>query len=164
MKRLNKLESRTEVCLFVRYLKGTRGGIFYSPKDKKVFVSTHATFLENDYIIGHKPRSKVVLEELMGSLSSSQLTKVVDLRENEEMPSLSRSVRVTDRRDKEEEEEQTTISNQNIPEPRRSGRIIRLPRRYKTNVIVSDINDDDPASFKEAMISSEKDKWQEAMN
>ena len=98
-KKANKLESRTEVCLFVGYPKGTRGGIFYSPKDKKVFVSTHATFLENDYVIGNKSRSKVVLEELMGSLSSSQPTRVVDLRENEEMPSSSRSVRVTDRRD-----------------------------------------------------------------
>ena len=39
-----------------------------------------------------------------------------------------------------------------------------MPRRYETNVIVSDTNDDDPTSFKEAMISSDKDKWQEAMN
>ena len=74
------------------------------------------------------------------------------------MPSSSRSVRVTDWRDEEEEEEQTTIPNQNIPEPRRSGRTIRLPRRYETNVIVSDTNDDDPTFFKEAMISSDKDK------
>ena len=163
-KKANKLESRTEVCLFVGYPKGTRGGIFYSPKDKKVFVSTHATFLENDYVIGHKPRSKIILEELMGSPSFFRPTRVVDLRENEEMPSSSRSVRVTDWRDEEEEEEQTTILNQNIPEPRRSGRTIRLPRRYETNVIVFDTNDDDPSSFKEAMISSDKDKWQEAMN
>ena len=48
-KRENKLESRTEVCLFVGYPKGTRGGLFYNSKDKKVIVSTHATFLENDY-------------------------------------------------------------------------------------------------------------------
>ena len=86
----------------------------------------------------------------MGSLSSSQPTRVVDLRENEEMPYSSRSVRVTDRRD-EEEEEQTTMPNQNIPEPRRSGRTIKLPRRYKTNVIVFDTNDDDPASFKKKL-------------
>ena len=46
----NKLESRTEVYMFVGYPKGTRGGLFYSPSDKKVIVSTHATFLEEDYI------------------------------------------------------------------------------------------------------------------
>ena len=43
-----KLEPRTEVCLFVGYPKGTRGGLFYSPKNKKIFVSTNATFLENN--------------------------------------------------------------------------------------------------------------------
>ena len=59
-----KLESRTEVCLFVGYPKGTRGGLFYSPQDKKVFVSTNATFLENTYMTDFKPRSKTVLEEL----------------------------------------------------------------------------------------------------
>ena len=54
-----KLESRTEV-----YPKGTRGGLFYSPQDKKVIVSTNATFLENTYMTDFKPHSKTVLEEL----------------------------------------------------------------------------------------------------
>ena len=59
-----KLELRTEVCMFVGYPKGTRGGFLYSPSEKKVFVSTNATFLEDDYMTNFKPRSKVVLEEL----------------------------------------------------------------------------------------------------
>ena len=59
-----KLEPRTEVCMFVGYPKGTRGGLFYSPSNKKVLVSTNATFLEYDYMTNFKPRSKVVLEEL----------------------------------------------------------------------------------------------------
>ena len=42
-----KLDSRTEACLFIGYPKGTRGDIFYNPKDKKVFVSTHATFIKH---------------------------------------------------------------------------------------------------------------------
>ena len=58
-----KLESRTEMCMFIGYLKGTRGGIF-NPKEKKVIVSTHATFLEEDYMNNFKPKNKVVLEEL----------------------------------------------------------------------------------------------------
>ena len=59
-----KLEPRTKVCMFVGYPKGTRGGLFYSPTDKKVFVLTNATFLQDDYMINFKPHSKVVLEEL----------------------------------------------------------------------------------------------------
>ena len=60
-----KLESRSEVCMFVGYSKETRGGIFYSPKENKTFVSTNATFLEHDYVNNHKPRSKIVLEEMV---------------------------------------------------------------------------------------------------
>ena len=39
-----------------------------------------------------------------------------------------------------------------------------MSRQYETNVIVSDTNDDDPTSFKEAMINFDKKKWQETMN
>ena len=60
----SKLEPRIEVCMFVGYLKGTRGVLFYSPSDKKVFVSTNTYFLEDDYMTNFKPRNKVVLEEL----------------------------------------------------------------------------------------------------
>ena len=59
-----KLESRTEMCMFIGYPKGTRGGIFYNPKEKKMIVSTHATFLEEDYMNNFKPKSKVVLKSL----------------------------------------------------------------------------------------------------
>ena len=62
-----KLESRTEVCMFVGHSKETKGGLFYSPKDNKTFVSTNATFLEHDYINNHKPQSKVVLEEMVSN-------------------------------------------------------------------------------------------------
>ena len=49
-----KLESCTKICMFMGYSKGTRGGIFYNPKEKKVMVSTYATFLE-DEDIGNPP-------------------------------------------------------------------------------------------------------------
>ena len=61
---ITKVESHTKMCIFIGYLKGTRGGKFYNPKEKKVIVSTHATFLEEDYMNNFKPRSKVVLEKL----------------------------------------------------------------------------------------------------
>ena len=58
------MESRTKMCMFISYPKRTRGGIFYNPKEKKVIVSTHTTFLEEDYMNNFKLRSTVVLEEL----------------------------------------------------------------------------------------------------
>ena len=103
-----KLKPCIEVCMFVGYPKGTRGGLFYSPLDKKVFVSTNATFLEDDYIKNFKPHSKVILEELR----SDQIRK---------------SPSTTDKRQSQD----TTIPIQNILVPRRSGRVVRLPSRYE---------------------------------
>ena len=59
-----KLEPKTEVCVFIGYPKGTKGGMFYNPKEKKVIVSTNAKFLETDFLTNHIPRSKLVLQEL----------------------------------------------------------------------------------------------------
>ena len=58
------MESRIEVCLFIGYPKGTRGGLCYSSSEKKVIVSTNAKFFEEDYVNNFKPTSKVILEEL----------------------------------------------------------------------------------------------------
>ena len=140
-----KLEPRIEVCMFVGYPKGTRGGLFYCPLDKKVFVSTNATFLEDDYMKNFKPRSKVVLEELR-------------------FDQIRKSPSTTDERQSQE----TTIPIQNILVPRRSGRVVRLPSRYghegEVQFLVSVTNQDDPLTYRDAMDDSDKDKWQDAMN
>ena len=60
----SKLEAIIDVWLFVGYPKGTKGYLFYDPKEQRVLVSTNVSFLEEDYMIDNKPRSKVVLDEL----------------------------------------------------------------------------------------------------
>ncbi|KAL6346158.1 hypothetical protein AAG906_027888 [Vitis piasezkii] len=62
----DKLETKIELCFFIGYLRGTKGGLFYSPKDKKIIVSTNAHYLEEDYIRNHIPKSKLALNELRG--------------------------------------------------------------------------------------------------
>ena len=62
----DKLESRIDVYFFVGYLRGTKYGLFYCPKDQKVIVSSNARFLEEDFVMNHKFRSKIILEELKG--------------------------------------------------------------------------------------------------
>lgn len=42
----NKIESRSEVCIFIGYPGKIKGYYFYSPQEKKVFVITNTTFLE----------------------------------------------------------------------------------------------------------------------
>ena len=96
----NKLEPRTEVCFLVGHSRGTKGGLFYSPKDQKVIVSTNARFLEEDYVMNHKPKSRIVLEELRGDRPiQTSLIPIV-----------------------QEETPQESVLD--IPLPRRSGRIV----------------------------------------
>ena len=42
----SKLEARSKVGLFVGYPRGTKGYLFYDPKEQRVLVSTNARFLE----------------------------------------------------------------------------------------------------------------------
>ena len=62
--KVDKLESRTKLYLFVRYPRETKSGFFYNTKENKVFVSTNGRFLEDYHIRNHKTNNKVVLEEL----------------------------------------------------------------------------------------------------
>ena len=59
------------------YPKGTKGYVFYSPSDNKMFVSTNAKFLEEDFIKDAKPRSRLVLEELSEEGSSTSQREIV---------------------------------------------------------------------------------------
>ncbi|KAL8496962.1 hypothetical protein ACS0TY_020589 [Phlomoides rotata] len=94
-KEADKLEPRSELRLFVGYPRGTKGGLFYSPKDQQIVVSTHSRFLEDDYMSNRKPKSEITLDEMRGSAHIP--TVQVDI------PS----------------------DTQTQPEPRRSGRVVR---------------------------------------
>ena len=69
----SKLEAMPDVCLFVGYPKGTKGYLFYDPIEQRVLVSTNARFLEQDYMLDNKPRSKVVLDELRAELGEGKI-------------------------------------------------------------------------------------------
>ena len=56
--KVDKLESHTELCLFVGYPKETKCGFFNSPKENQVFVSTNVRFLEDDHIRITKQKTK----------------------------------------------------------------------------------------------------------
>ena len=101
---MSKLESRSEVCYFVGYPKETKGWYFYHPREQKVFVSTHAVFLEDDYIMNYKSKGRIVLEVV------------------KEQPSIPQAVN-------ENTEPEITATPFTIPapKPRRSGWIVRQP-------------------------------------
>jgi hypothetical protein len=73
--KMDKMELRLNVCLFVGYPKGTKGYYFYNSQDKKIFVSTNAIFLEDKYIEERGSKSRVILEETNGENPKQMVAK-----------------------------------------------------------------------------------------
>ncbi|WRX12109.1 Integrase [Theobroma cacao] len=143
-----KMEPKTKVCLFVGYPKGTKGYYFYSDQDKKVFVSMNATFLEEEFVRNHKPKSEIVLKEL---------SDLSDVRVNsEDVITLSDS-RV---------ETETQLEHQ-IVVLRCSGRVVRQPERYmglgENMIALSNKHEYDPITYKEAINDVDAEEWHKAM-
>ena len=46
-----KLEAKSDKCLFVGYPKETMGYQFYNSLKQKVFVSKHVVFLEKEFLL-----------------------------------------------------------------------------------------------------------------
>ena len=72
-----KLEHRSKLCLFVGFPKETKRGLFYDPQENRVFISTNATFLGEDHVRNHQPRSKLVLSEISKEATDKTI-RVVD--------------------------------------------------------------------------------------
>ncbi|KAL8483136.1 hypothetical protein ACS0TY_025989 [Phlomoides rotata] len=124
-KEADKLEPRAELRLFVGYPRGTKGGLFYSPKDKRIVISTHSTFLEDDYMNDRKPRSEITLDEMRGP------TPIPIVQED--VPS----------------------DTQTQPELRRSGRVVQQPERFmfvgESSDLVPGEDESDPWTYNEAL-------------
>ncbi|RVW98285.1 Retrovirus-related Pol polyprotein from transposon TNT 1-94 [Vitis vinifera] len=113
----DKLETKTELCFFIGYPRGTKGGLFYSPKDKKIIVSTNAHYLEEDYIRNHIPKSQLALNELRGDTIPARI-----------FPS--------------EHEPEPFMVGADIPLPQRSGRNVSGPE-FETSDILLPVGDEE---------------------
>ena len=137
------------MVFFVGYPKGIVGGLFYSHKDNKVFVSTNAKFLENDYMNDYTPRSRVVLAEMNEPVNEQPMDETRD------------DVVVLDTpQDITHEMSCTQV-------PRRSGRIVRPPMRFiglgETYETISKEAETDPYTYEEAMNDIDAHHWVKAM-
>ena len=138
----DKLESKSEVCTFAGYPKGTKGWLLYNPKEQKVFVSTNAIFLEEDYMIDQKFLENVILEEIREK--SIPNPRMIELKENSPIPD-------------------PVVT----PVHRRSGRIVRpydrlsfLGKSYKA---IPEELKQDPYNYDEAINDIDSGRWQDAM-
>ena len=69
--KMSKLEIRSKVYYFIGYPKGTYSWYFYNLREQKMFVSTNAILLEDDYIMNYKPKGRINLREIEGEPSAS---------------------------------------------------------------------------------------------
>ena len=175
--------------MFVGYPKGTRGGLFYSPSDKKVIVSTHATFLEEDYISNFKPKSKIILEELDSAQEQTEppvswpLIPLIPMlvQRGENVPEGEQAqiepveqdpIQVEPEPEEPVQKELVPLQAQNNePQPvelRRSDRVRRKPARYvllgESYQVIAIDSEDDPINYKEALEDVDVQEWQKAMD
>ena len=109
--------------------------MFYDPQDQKVFVSTNAKFLEEDYMIDNKPKSKIILEEIREEDSSD--------------PVPIRPTRVT--------------STQDQGESRRSGRVVIQSDRFIGLGDIPVELETDSCNYDEAVQDKDATLWQRSM-
>ena len=141
----DKLASKSDMCLFVGYPKETKGYYFYIPYEKKVFVARNGVFLEREFISKRVSGSKTSLEEVQ-----------------EPQVSIEPSMKIL------HDSQPVVESKSSAQGPRRSSRIHHEPKRY--GFLITDdktielVDQGEPTTYHEAMMSPDSKKWLQAMN
>ncbi|KAK1684084.1 hypothetical protein QYE76_044932 [Lolium multiflorum] len=120
----------------------------------KIFVAKNGSFLEKEFLTKEVTGRKVELDEVDEPSLIDQSSAVP-----EEVP-----VQPTPIGEEANDDDHET-SNEEATEPRRSTRERTTPDWYDSclNVMIADNNDEDPATYEEAMMSPDSNKWQKAM-
>ncbi|KAK1618302.1 hypothetical protein QYE76_023819 [Lolium multiflorum] len=150
----DKLEPKAEKCVFIGYPKETIGYTFYHRSEGKIFVAKNGTFLEKEFLTKEVTGRKVELDEIDESILVDQSSAVPEVVPVPPTPATE-----------EANDNDHETSNEETTEPRRSTRERATPDWYDPclNVMIVDNNDEDPATYEEAMMSPDSNKWQEAM-
>ncbi|KAK1607660.1 hypothetical protein QYE76_031333 [Lolium multiflorum] len=127
---------------------------YVKKSEGKIFVAKNGTFLEKEFLTKEVTGRKVELDEIEESLLVDQSSAVP-----EDVP-----VPPTPATEEANDNDHET-SNEIATEPRKSTRERATPDWYDPclNVMIVDNNDEDPATYEEAMMSPDSNKWQEAM-
>ena len=123
--------------MFLGYSKETKGYLFYNHRDNKVFVSTNAKFLEDDYVNNFNTRNKIVLAEINEPIIEQPMDETRDDVAMLDTP-----------QDSTREMTSTQV-------PHRSGRIVRPHIRFiglgETYEAILEEAESDPYTYEEAM-------------
>ena len=150
---LDKLEPKSDKCVFIGYPKETIGYTFYHRSEGKIPVAKNGSFLEKEFLSKEVSGRKVELDKvtvptpLLESSSSQKSVPVTNTPISEEANDIDHET-----------------SDQVTTEPRRSSRIRSAPEWYGNRVLeVMLLDHDEPTNYEEAMMSPDSAKWLEAI-
>ncbi|WVZ85239.1 LOW QUALITY PROTEIN: hypothetical protein U9M48_032186 [Paspalum notatum var. saurae] len=141
----DKLHPKSDKCYFVGYPRKTKGYYFYNQEEAKVFVARNGVFLEKEFLLKDET-----------SRTQMQIKEVRETLENGSNPT-----------DFQQDESNIEHSVETLLAPRRSQRAHRAPDHYmfltmgQHDVLLLD--NDEPKTFKEAVMGPNSEKWLEAM-
>ena len=146
----NKLEPKSEKCVFVGYPRETAGYFFYNKTEGKVFVAKNGVFLEKEFLAKGLSGRTIQLDEVAEPEDEDQSSAAP-----EAVPGMPMAPT-------------TPVSTSGVAteiepriEPRRSERIRNQISNLESEVLLLD--NDEPTTYKEAMMGPDSVKWQEAM-
>ena len=146
----DKLEPKADKCVFIGYPKETIGYTFYHRSEGKTFVAKNGSFFQKEFLTIEVSGRKVELDEVVEpslELVSSAAPEIVPVQPTEPVEEIN---------DGDHE-----VSNENTTELRRSARARATPEWYGNPVML--LENDDPATYEEAMMSPDSEKWLDAM-
>ena len=149
----DKLEPKSEKCVFIGYPKETIGYTFYHRSEGKIFVAKNGSFLDKEFLSKEVSGRKVELDDV--TIPAPLL----------ESSSSQKSVPVTPTPIIEEaNDDDHETSDQVTTEPRRLTRVQSAPEWYSNPILeVMLLDHDEPTNYEEAMMSPNSAKWLEAM-
>ena len=149
----DKLEPKSEKCIFIGYPKETIGYTFYHRSEGKIFVAKNGTYLEKEFLSKEVSGRKVELDEVIVpylKLESSTSEKSVPV-----MPTPTRE---------EAKDDDHQTSDQVNTGPRRSNRARSTAEWYGNPILeILLLDHDEPTNYEEAMMSPDSHRWLEAM-
>uniref|UniRef100_A0A2N9FYY5 Integrase catalytic domain-containing protein n=1 Tax=Fagus sylvatica TaxID=28930 RepID=A0A2N9FYY5_FAGSY len=145
----SKLDPKSKKCIFLGFKKGVKGYKLWDPVAQKVVISRDVVFDEKSMTKAFKEDKSQAAE------SSNNIGRSTVQVELDELESQS------------DEEPHSNDQEQDSTRSDRPKRNKRPPVRYGFEDLVSYAlltSSEDPSTFQEAIESSEKDKWMEAMS
>jgi hypothetical protein len=149
----DKLEPKAEKCVFIGYPKERIGYTFYHRSEGKVFVAKNGSFLEKEFLSKGVNSRKVELDEVV----EPPLHELVSGAALETIPVVTSPNEVG-----ANDEDHETLK-EDATEPRRLTRTRATPEWYGDLIVNAIVENDDPATYDEVMMSPNSNKWHEAM-